>query len=257
MKIVLLPGWHESGDHMRTFVNGKHGHAGFTELGYDCEIFEQGNDPLRPRVERFAAFLDDLKRREPDSFPVTTFGYSAGGLINRGFLRAYPERANEIFATIQIATPNAGLITAYFETFLKLMHVPDEVIADIDVASDFMTWLNGTPGHWIQTGKPSEKVWRLDESPTILPHGARMLHIVGRVPKYHSQSDGVVMLDWATLDDRVPSVFIEDSQANHLNLGAVFNWIAFFARGFRPSDKIWQHVIQLADRYIKQEEGRA
>ncbi|GAC1535276.1 MAG: hypothetical protein NVS2B17_05400 [Candidatus Velthaea sp.] len=253
MKLVLLPGWHESGDHMKTFVEGRRGLPGFAKRGYDCAIFPQGKDPLRPRVDRFAAFLDDLKLRQPQSFPVTTIGYSAGGLINRGFLRAYPERAGEIFATIQVAAPNAGLIVNYFEAALKLMRIPDEVIADIDVASPFMTWLNGTSGHWVPTDDPKKKAWKLDRAPIIVPDGSRILHIVGRVPKYNLESDGVVMVDWATLEGRVPSTFIDDPRANHLNLGAVFNWIAFFARGFRPSDAVWQRVIELSDAYLTKE----
>jgi len=258
MKMVLLPGWHESGDNMNTFVEGRHGIPAFGALGYDCTIFEQGNDPLRPRIDRFAKFLDELNVRQPEAFPVVTFGYSAGGLINRGFLRAYPERAGEIFATIQVATPNGGLISEYFATFLKLMHVPDEVIADIDVESEFMTWLNGTTGHWVpEPGKKNKKLWRLNDAPTVAPEGSRIYHIVGTIPKYNHDSDGLVMRDWATLEGHVPGVFIDDPNANHLNLGAVFNWITFLARGFRLTDDIWKRVVDTADHYITQESGYA
>lgn len=253
MKLVLLPGWHESGDHMRTFAEGRHGHRGFGALGYDCAIFPQGKDPLRPRIDRFATFLDELKVRQPQAFPVVTFGYSAGGLINRGFLRAYPERKGDIFATIQLGTPNAGLITEYFAAALKLLRVPDQVIDDIDVASPFMTWLNGTSGHWVPTERKDKKRWELDRPPDVLPDGSRILHIVGTVPKYAHESDGVVMVDWATLEGHVPSVFIDDPMANHLNLGAVFNWIAFFARGFTTDDRIWTRAVEIADRYLTKE----
>jgi hypothetical protein len=258
MKLVLLPGWHESGDDMKVFVKGRHGIAGFEGMGYDCVIFPQGQDPLRARIDRFAAFLADLKVREPQSFPVVTFGYSAGGLVNRGFLRAYPERAHDIFATIQVATPNAGLISEYIAVFLRLMRMPNEVIDDIDVESPFMTWINGTTGHWNPTTrKDKKKVWRLNTAPIVVPDGSRIYHIAGTMPKYEHDSDGLVMKDWATLEGHVPGDFIDDPMANHLNLGAVFNVVGFLFRGFRRTDDIWKRVVTLTDRYITQESGYA
>src|SRR5271165_7057447 len=65
----------------------------------------------------------------------------AGGMVNRGFLRAYPERTAEIAATVQIAAPNTGLISHYIANMLKLMWIPHQVIDDLDVASDFLTWM--------------------------------------------------------------------------------------------------------------------
>ncbi|MFN2461893.1 MAG: hypothetical protein ABR591_14625 [Candidatus Velthaea sp.] len=253
MKLVLLPGWHESGDHMKTFVDGRRGHPAFAALGYDCAIFAQGKDPLRPRIDRFANFLDELKAQQPDAFPVVTVGYSAGGLINRGFLRAYPERKDDIFATIQIGAPNAGLIVEYFAAALRLMRVPDEVIDDIDVESPFMAWLNGTGGHWVPTERKNKQRWVLDKPPIVVPEGSRILHLVGTIPKYQHESDGVVMAQWATLYGYVPSVFIDDRMANHLNLGAVFNWVAFLARGFRMDDRVWRREVGIIDHYIKEQ----
>jgi hypothetical protein len=258
VKLVLLPGWHESGDDMKVFVKGRRGIPGFEALGYDCAIFPQGTDALRARIDRFAGFLAELKVRQPQAFPVVTFGYSAGGLVNRGFLRAYPERAGEIFATIQVATPNAGLISEYVAVLLRMMRMPNEVIDDIDVASDFMTWLNGTTGHWVPTQRgDKKKIWKLNERPTVVPDGSRIYHVVGTVPKYDHESDGLVMKDWATLEGNVPGDFIDDPMANHLNMGAVFNIAGFLFRGFRMTDDIWKRVVTLTDHYITQESGYA
>jgi len=87
----------------------------------------------------------------------------------------------------------------------------------------------------------------------VSPDGSRIFHIVGKVPKYDHESDGVVMVDWATLEGNVPSEFIDDPLANHLNLGAVFNWVGFLARGFRLTDDIWKRVVDIAHTYITQE----
>jgi pimeloyl-ACP methyl ester carboxylesterase len=256
MKLILLPGWHESGDHMNTFADGRAGKPGFNQLGYDCAIFPQGTDALRPRIDRFAAFLDELKVRQPHAFPVATLGYSAGGLVNRGFLRAYPERAGELFATIQVGTPNGGLIANYVGNTLRMLRAPDPVIGDIDVASDFMRWLNGTSGHWVDTGrKDKKKTWRLDTTPEVAPAATRIFQIAGRVPKYVLESDGVVMVDSATLEGAVPTTFIDDPRANHLNLGAVFNLGALLLRGFVADDTMWTRVVEIADRFITQESG--
>jgi len=93
---------------MRTFIDGRHGIDGLAAYGFDCTVFPGGRDALRDRIDRFAQFLDGLKQREPGAFPIATIGYSAGGLVNRGFLRAYPERVGEIAATIQIAHRTRG-----------------------------------------------------------------------------------------------------------------------------------------------------
>jgi hypothetical protein len=53
-------------------------------------------------------------------------------LINRGFLRAYPNRANEIAATVQLGTPNWGVITDNIALLLNGLHVSQSVIADLD-----------------------------------------------------------------------------------------------------------------------------
>jgi pimeloyl-ACP methyl ester carboxylesterase len=251
VKVVLLPGWHENSDVMRTFIDGRHGVEGLAAYGFDCTIFPGGHDALRPRIDRFAQFLDGLKLREPDAFPVATIGYSAGALVNRGFLRAYPERAGEIAATIQIAGPNCGLVSNYIANLLKLMWIPHRVINDLDVASDFLAWLNDTTGTWIPTGNPKKKRWKLDRRPWTVPEGHRALAIAGRLAK--EDSDGVIVLDSATLEHQLPEVIINDAMANHLNLGAVFDIVAFLGRGFRSDDIIWHREVEIIARFLRGE----
>ena len=252
MKIVLLPGWHEQSDVMRTFIDGRNGLDGLNAFGFDCALFPNGHDALRDRVDRFARFLDDLKASEPESFPVATVGYSTGGLINRGFLRAYPERAGEIAATIQIGTPNTGLVSNYIANLLRVMGIPHRVINDLDVASDYLLWLNGTGGTWVPTDKPGKARWKLDQPPWVAPEGHKFLSIAGRVPQF-VDADGVVWLASATLEGFAPSLVIDDPMANHLNLGAVFNVVAFVARGFRADDRIWQRTVVTIARFLRGE----
>jgi pimeloyl-ACP methyl ester carboxylesterase len=251
LKVVLVPGWHENSDVMRTFIDGRHGIDGLAAYGFDCTIFPGGRDALRPRIDRFAQFLDGLKLREPDAFPVATIGYSAGGLVNRGFLRAYPERVSDIAATIQIAAPNCGLISNYIAHLMRLMWIPHQVIEDLDVASPFLTWLNETSGTWIPTDNPKKKRWKLSRRPWTVPEGHRTLAIAGQLAK--EASDGVILLDSATLEHQLPEVIIADSMANHLNLGAVFDIVAFLGRGFRADDVIWHREVEIIARFLRGE----
>ncbi len=251
MKVVLIAGWHEASTVMRTFVDGRNGIDGLAAYGFDCTIFPGGRDALRPRIDRFAQFLDGLKLREPEAFPIATIGYSAGGLVNRGFLRAYPDRADEIAATVQIAAPNCGLISRYIANMLKLMWIPNRVIYDLDVASDFLSWLNDTSGSWIPTDDPKKKKWKLNRAPWIAPEGHRILAIAGQLAK--EESDGVILLDSATLERRLPEVIIADEMANHLNLGAVFDIVALLGRGFRSDDRIWKQEVEIVARFLRGE----
>ena len=254
MKVVLVPGWHEASHVMRTYVDGRNGHDGLTGFGFDCTIFPGGHDGLRERIDRFAQFIDALALREPDALPIATVGYSAGGLVNRGFLRAYPERASQIAATVQIAAPNTGLISDYIANMLRLMWIPNEVVRDLDVASDFLTWLNGTSGHWEPTDRPHKQRWCLNETPWTVPDGHRILSIVGSVPRYdRGESDGVIRIDSATLEGALPTYTHTGPMANHLNLGAVFDIVGFLAKGFRADDVIWTKNVALIARFLRGE----
>jgi hypothetical protein len=250
----LVAGWNEAAKYMRTFIDGRHGLDGLAGLGFDCTVFPDGHDGLRERVDRFAGFLDAMHIREPEAFPIATLGYSAGGLVTRGFLRAYPHRAHEIAATVQIATPNGGLLTRYAAVTMKLAFLPNHVLADMDVESDYMTWLNNAGGRWVQDwDNPRKKRWVVDEEPWVAPPGHPLLQIAGRMPRFHDQSDGVVMIESASLVDRIPTVWIDDDHANHLNLGAVFNPLAFLARGFRSDDRVWPRCVALTAKFLRSE----
>lgn len=252
MRLVVIPGWNEAAKYLRTYAYGRNGHDGFDAFGIDCTVFPDGRDGLRERIDRFATFLDGLRDREPEAFPIATLGYSAGGLINRGFLRAYPERAHEIAATIQVAAPNTGLITNYAAGTLRLARFPVRPLRDMDVASPFMRWLNGVEGHWeLDPDNPRKKRWHLSGKPWVAPPGHRILQIAGLMPKYDLQSDGVVMIESATLDGAMPAVSIERDEANHLNLGAVQNLIATLLRRFKHDDCVWPHVVELSTKFLR------
>jgi pimeloyl-ACP methyl ester carboxylesterase len=255
VRVILIAGWNEAADKMRTFIDGRNGLDGLAAFGFDCTIFPaDGDDPLRDRIDRFAAFLRALADREPEAFPVATLGYSVGGLVNRGFLRAYPERAGEIAATVQIAAPNGGLITNYTLGTMRLARVPTHILADIDVEAPFMTWLNGVSGTWVpDPDNPRKQRWKLDAEPWTVPDGHPLLHLVGRMPKYNLQSDGVVMIESATLDGALPCVTIDSDEANHLNLGAVSNIFATLFRRFKHDDAVWPRCVELSARFLRSE----
>jgi hypothetical protein len=254
MRVVLIPGWNEQSKLMRTFSEGRNGIDGLAAFGYDCSIFPDGDEPLRERIDRFGTFLDRMHSREPDAFPVATVGYSAGALINRGFLRAYPHRANEIAATVQIAAPNAGLVTNYAVGTLRLARIPVHVLADMDVMAPFMTWLNGVSGTWVtDPDNAKKKRWKLAGEPWVMPEGHPFLHVIGRMPRYRLQSDGVVMIESATMDGAMPVVSIDDDEANHLNLGAASNLFATIFRQFKHDDVVWPQVVEQIARFFRKE----
>ncbi len=255
MRVVLIPGWNEQAKMMRTFIDGRNGKDGLSAFGFDCAIFPAGDVPLREEIDRFAAFLDRMQAREPDAFPLATVGYSAGGLVNRGFLRAYPGRVNEIAASVQIAAPNGGLMTNYAVGTLRLARMPTHMLADMDVASPFMTWMNGVSGTWVPDPDNAKKQrWKLTGTPWVMPDGHPYLHVAGRMPKYHLQSDGVVMIESATLDDAMSTVSIDWDEANHLNLGAASNIFATVFRRFAHDDKVWPRVVETVARFLRKEQ---
>ena len=254
MRVILIPGWNEQSKLMRTFSEGRNGKDGLAAFGYDCSIFPDGDEPLRERIDRFAKFLDRMHAQEPGAFPVATVGYSAGALINRGFLRAYPHRANEIAATVQIAGPNGGLVTNYAVATLRIARMPVHVLADMDVTAPFMTWLNGVSGTWVtDPDNPKKKRWKLVGEPWVMPEGHPFLHVIGRMPKYRLQSDGVVMIESATMDGAMPVVSIDDDEANHLNLGAASNMFATIFRQFTSDDVVWPQVVEHIARFLRKE----
>jgi hypothetical protein len=243
VKVVLIPGWHEAAQRLRVLADGRRGHAGLVRYGFDCTLFDKGSGSLRERIDQFAGFVDDLKAREPESFPIATFGYSAGGLINRGFLRAYPGNAGDVAATFQLGAPNWGLVTDNMASILNALHVSQSVIEDLDIQSPFMAWLNDTPGHWEPIPGSQHKRWRLDRAPWVAPEGAAILNVLGRVPRYELEGDGLVDVRSGTLDGELPYAFIRHDHANHLNLSGMWNIVTFLTRRWTCDDRIWPDVV--------------
>lgn len=251
MKIVLIPGWHEAAEKLRVLADGRRGHPGLGRHGFTSELFAAGKGSLRDRIDQFAAFLDALKAREPEAFPVVTFGYSAGGLINRGFLRAYPRRAGEIAATVQLGTPNWGVITDNVALLLNGLRISRSVIEDLDIESPFMTWLNATTGHWEPIPGSKHKRWKLDADPWVAPEGARILNLLGRIPRYVPEGDGLVDVRSGTLDGALPYAFVAHEHANHLNLSGMWNVVTFALRRWLTDDRVWPQVVAQTAAFVR------
>jgi hypothetical protein len=249
-KLVLIPGWNESAADLRVVANGRNGNAGLASYGFDHVVFAAGEGSLSDRIVQFGAFLAGLKAREPEAFPVATLGYSAGGLINRGFVRAFPERAHEVCAVVQVGTPNWGLVTDNVAMLLNAMRMSRSVIADIDIESPFMAWLNETPGHWEPIAGTSSKRWRLDGPPTIAPAGTDVVNIIGRIPRRNMEGDDLVDVRSATLDGAVEHRIIDDARANHLNLSGMWSVVTWLFRRWSCDDRVWPLVVQHASEEL-------
>jgi hypothetical protein len=255
VKLILIPGWNEAADDLQLLVNGRRRKRGFRDYGFDCVIFGEGKGGLRDRIDQFAGFLAGIKSVEPQAFPIATFGYSAGGLINRGFLRAFPERSGEVGATVQVAAPNAVIVTDDVAATLRMLRVSGDVVEDLDNESEFITRLNGTTGHW-ETEADKRKRWRLDKEPWVAPPAAPLLHIVGCMPRYDNESDGIVTVDSATLEGRVPHHKMSSRSANHLNLTGVWNPLTWLLRRWRCDDEVWPVVVDRTAAFIVSEAAK-
>jgi len=155
---------------------------------------------------------------------------------------------------VQIAAPNTGLVTNYAIGTMRLARMPTHILADMDVAAPFMTWLNGCSGRWVtDPDNPKKQRWKLTGDPWVMPEGHPFLHVVGRMPKYHLQSDGVVMIESASMDGAMPVVTIDMDEANHLNLGAAQNVFATVFRRFKHDDVVWPRVVDLIARFLRKE----
>jgi pimeloyl-ACP methyl ester carboxylesterase len=246
VKLVLIPGWNEAADDLRLLVDGRRGKPGFAQAGFDCVFFSDGEGGLRRRIDQFAAFLTTQRSRGER---VAVFGYSAGGLVARGFLRAYPDRAGELAAIFQVGAPNAGLVTDDVGHTLRLLRFSGDVIDDLDIESDFIKWLNNTPGHW-EKDEDGRKHWRLDRRPWIAPSGASILNLVGRPPRYAGDSDGVVLVESATLGGILAHESIDAPTANHLNLCGLTNVFMVLFRRWIGNDLVWPTAVERATKFF-------
>ncbi|MBC5830013.1 MAG: hypothetical protein GIW98_07490 [Candidatus Eremiobacteraeota bacterium] len=248
--ILMVPGYNEPPDHLEIIAKGKNGLPGLDLYGLQARTFPQQDDYLRDRVDRFSEHLDDL-RDDGVQFPIVTLGYSLGGLVVRGFLRAYPERRHLVSHTIMIGAPNWGVTTLSMPHITRLMRVPDKAMGDMDVASDFMRWLNGTGGHWKLVPDKRHRLWDLEDEPIVGPPDSKMLSIVGVVPARGGDNDGLVWADSATLGGRIAAHYICGPHANHMNLIGHFDILIMISKGFLRNNKVWPLTVLAIRRFVE------
>ena len=249
--VVLIPGWNEGADKMAVFVNGRRGLPGLSAAGFRCTVFDGGTGSLTDRIDQLSRFVAGLRAADSTISAVALFGYSAGGLIARGLVRAYPD--SNVSAVFQLAAPNAGIATDDPRGIFRRIHFEQSVIEDMDVASPFMAWLNKTSGHW-EGEAPRERRWKLDKTPWVAPKDVPIFNLVGRVPRYGNNSDGVVPVESATLYDLLPHRFVDGRDANHLNLSGAWNPLTLLLRGWRSDDRLWPRAVAEAGALFANEE---
>jgi pimeloyl-ACP methyl ester carboxylesterase len=248
--IVMVPGYNEPPAHFDILVEGRKDFPGLRAHGFDCLTFPQQDDRLRDRIDRFAAFLLEV-RALGYAFPVILLGYSLGGLVVRGFLRAYPHRAHEVSHAIMISTPNWGVETFVLPQITRMMRVPDCSMSDMNLNSDFMVWLNGTAGHWDNERDLLHRDWVLDREPWIAPDDVRLLTIMGLIPARGGDNDGLVYADSVTLGSRIPAHYVIGKHCNHMNVIGHFDPLIFFSKGFFGNDRVWPHTLRAILRFTQ------
>lgn len=241
--IVLVPGYNEPPEHFDIFVKGRNGTKGLRAHNFNCLTFPQQDDRLRDRIDRFAAFLLEV-RALGYPFPVVLIGYSLGGLVVRGFLRAYPHRAHEVSHVVMIATPNWGIETFVLPHITQMLRVPDRALSDMDLTSDFMMWLNGTRGHWENESDIFKRTWVLDREPWLAPEGVRLLAIMGLIPERGGYNDGMVNADSVTLGSRIPAHYVIGPHCNHMNIIGHFDPLLLLSKGFLVNSRVWPHTLR-------------
>ncbi|MBV8116894.1 MAG: hypothetical protein JOZ01_02885 [Candidatus Eremiobacteraeota bacterium] len=229
---------------MRVFADGRHGKPGLIALGFDCCVFDGGTGSLRDRIDQCNQFVAGLRAANAASDRVALFGYSAGGLIARGLVRAHPDA--RIAAVFQLAAPNAGIVTDDPKGLLRRMHFDRSVLEDLDMESGFLRWLNGTQGHWAHDRRGRRERWVLEKAPWVIADGVAIVNAVGRVPRYGNRSDGIVFVESATLDGAMPHAFLDGKRANHLNLGGTWNPLTVLLRRWACDDTFWPRAVELA-----------
>jgi pimeloyl-ACP methyl ester carboxylesterase len=239
--VILIPGWNEADDQMAVFANGRHGLPGLTDFGFRCAFFDGGRGSLRQRIDQLLQYVVQLG---PGRFSL--FGYSAGGLIARGLLRAYPDAP--ISAIFQLAAPNAGIVTDWPSALFHRIHFDSSVLEDMDIESDFMSWLNVTSGYWQTDPATNKKRWRLRDAPWVAPSSLPIFNFVGRLPRYEDETDGIVRVESATLCGAMPHGFIDGANANHLNMGGTWNPLTLALRGWCSDDRLWPQSVGAAAR---------
>jgi pimeloyl-ACP methyl ester carboxylesterase len=246
--LLLVPGFDEPSEDLETLAAGRHGLPGLRAHGFECIIVPRCFEKLRERVERLAEYVEDL-RAQGHSMPMTLVGYSLGGLVARGFLRAYPRQARLVESTITIGTPNFGVVTHMLPQLVRLFRIPDRAIDDLSHESDYLAWLNGTPGHWERDPRTRANVWVLDREPWLGPENPRTFAIAGLLTTRRSASDGVVGGDSASLGSRLPTHYVIGPNCNHMNLIGHFDPVVFMWTAFLANDLVWPHTLRAILRF--------
>ena len=248
--MLMLPGYDEPPEDLETLANGRHGLPGLRAHGFECVAMPRYYAQLRRRIERLAELIEDL-REKGYPFPITLLGYSLGGLVARGFLRAYPQHAKDIESIVMIGTPNFGVITRFMPHLVRLFRIPDQAIDDLSHESDFLAWLNGTGGHWERDPNTGANAWVLDREPWLGPEGTRAFVVAGLLTsmRYGGRGDGVVGGDSASLGSRFPTHYVVGPHCNHMNLIGHFDPLVFMWTGFVVNDLVWPHTLRAILRF--------
>ena len=246
----MVPGYDEPPEDLETLANGRHDIPGLRAHGFECVTLPRCYEQLRFRIERLAEYVDDL-REQGYPFPITLLGYSLGGLVSRGYLRAYPQRAKDVESIVMVGTPNFGVITRFMPHLVRLFRIPDRAIDDLSHDSDFLAWLNGTGGHWERNSRTRSNAWVLDREPYLGPVGTRCYVVAGilTAPRYGGRGDGVVGYDSASLGSRFPTHYVVGPHCNHMNLIGHFDPLVFLWTGFLVNDLVWPHTLRAILRF--------
>lgn len=204
-------------------------------------------DHLRDRVDRVAAFIEELKRRG-FAFPICVVGFSLGGLVARGYLRAYPQRASDVAAVVTIATPHVGMETKTFPQIARLLRVPDRALGDLAHESDFLEWLNGTRGRWRENSQGRR--WQLDTEPWVGTDRTSIQAVAGLVPTepLSAAGDGVVSGYSASLASQLPTQYVIGRHCHHMNLIRHFDPFIFLWTRSTINDLVWPHTVRAVTR---------
>ncbi len=247
--LLMISGYDEPPEHLETLANGRHGFPGLRAHGFECAMLPRCYEQLRYRIDRLAETIEEM-RKDGYPFPITLLGYSLGGLVARGFLRAYPQRAQDVESIVMVGTPNFGVVTRFMPHLVRLFRIPDRAIDDLSHESDFLRWLNGTGGHWEIDPRSRAKRWTLDREPLLGADGTRNRVVAGLLTtRYGGTGDGVVGGDSASLGSRFPTHYIVGPHCNHMNLIGHFDPLIFLWTGFIVNDLVWPHTLRAILRF--------
>jgi pimeloyl-ACP methyl ester carboxylesterase len=247
----MVPGYNEPPEHLETLANGRNGLSGLRAHGYECVKLSQCFEQLRDRIDRIAEYIEELRKRGYP-FPIVILGYSLGGLLARGYLRAYPQFAQHVDAIVTIGTPHFGVMTHILPKVAGLLRVPDQAIGDLSHGSDFLAWLNGTGGHWEVDPRTGARRWEPDAEPFLGPPETHIYAIAGLLTKRfrdHGDGDGVVSGNSASMQSRLPTHYIVGPHCNHLNLIGHFDPLVCLSMGFTVNDLVWPHTLRAILRF--------